>query len=389
MKDSKNRYLRLCLFFSLTYMVSYVSRINFGAVISEMELRTGFSRQALSISLVGSFITYGLGQICSGILGDKVSPRKLLILGLGVTGCMNLLLPLCRSPFRMSIVWSVNGFAQSFMWPPLVKLMVLALTQDEYKKAVVVVSCGSSIGTILVYLLSPVLITCFGWKAVFCFGALAAFLLLPLWFFFPLTGAEERQETEKTKGAFFTPLMGLVMGCIVLQGMLRDGVTTWMPTYVGQVLHLPNTGAILSGTILPLFGMLCYQAALWLYRKKVSNPLTCAGLIFSLGFFSALLLTFFPGSVVSLALLTGCMHGVNLMLICMLPPFFASGNRVSTVSGLLNACTYLGSALSTYGFAYFSELYGWDFTVLSWVGIALLGSILCFVGAGAIKKKLV
>lgn len=46
---------------------------------------------------------------------------------------------------------------------------------------------------------------------------------------------------------------------------------------------------------------------------------------------------------------TACMHGVNLILVCMLPVFFKEGGNVSTVSGTLNACTYVGSAFSTIG----------------------------------------
>ena len=79
------------------------------------------------------------------------------------------------------------------------------------------------------------------------------------------------------------------------------------------------------------------------------------------------------------ALLTGCMHGVNLMLICMLPPYYAGYGRISLVSGMFNACTYIGSAASAYGMAAFSESFGWDSTILLWFAVALTGGALCFV----------
>lgn len=99
-------------------MVSYITRINFGAIVSEIEQSTGILRSALSMALTGSFITYGTGQIVSGILGDRVSPKKLVSIGLIITCAMNVLIPLCPSPYLMLIVWCINGFAQSFMWPP-------------------------------------------------------------------------------------------------------------------------------------------------------------------------------------------------------------------------------------------------------------------------------
>jgi OPA family glycerol-3-phosphate transporter-like MFS transporter len=91
-------------------------------------------------------------------------------------------------------------------------------------------------------------------------------------------------------------------------------------------------------------------------------------------------------SVFFSALLTGCMHGVNLILICMLPAFFRDTGKVSTISGVLNACTYVGSALSTYGTALLTEEFGWSVTLVLWVGIATAGAVICFALMGAWKR---
>ena len=122
------------------------------------------------------------------------------------------------------------------------------------------------------------------------------------------------------------------------------------------------------------------------YRRAIRNELTLAGLLFAGGTLSALLLALFHTggaalSVAAAALLTGCMHGVNLMLICMLPPYYAGYGRISLVSGMFNACTYIGSAASAYGMAAFSESFGWDGTILLWLAVALTGGLLCFAFA--------
>ena len=103
-----------------------------------------------------------------------------------------------------------------------------------------------------------------------------------------------------------------------------------------------------------------------------------------MGAVAALLLTFVSkgspiASIACMTLLTGCMHGVNLMLICLLPPSLQRHGNVSTVSGLLNACTYVGSAISTYGIALLSESAGWQVTAFVWFGIAALGAVVCVV----------
>ncbi|MBQ3095450.1 MAG: MFS transporter [Clostridia bacterium] len=395
LKTEKSATSRLILLFSLTYMVSYMTRINYGAVLAEMETATAFSRSLLSMAVTGSFITYGAGQIITGIFGDRLSPKKLISFGLCVTVCMNLLIPLCRNPYEMLAVWCVNGFAQSFMWPPLVRLMTEYFPGDAYKKATVRVSWGSSAGTIAVYLLAPVIISLLGWRYVFVVSAFIGIGMIILWnLAVPDPGKPDRtpKAAGSEKSAFLSPVVLAVMLTIVLQGMLRDGVTTWMPSYISETFRLSSEISILSGVILPIFSILSLQAASALYRRHFQNPLTCAGVIFGLGAVSSLALWLFPDasavfSVFFSALLSGCMHGVNLMLVCMLPAYFARFGNVSTASGLLNACTYVGSAVSTYGIALLSDSRGWGFTIALWFMIAAVGTVLCLLCAKPWQKK--
>ena len=86
-------------------------------------------------------------------------------------------------------------------------------------------------------------------------------------------------------------------------------------------------------------------------------------------------------------MLTGSMHGVNLLLICMLPKCFERYGNISTVSGVLNACTYIGSAVSTYGIAALSEVIGWKQTIFLWFWVTLAGIVVCLLCARPWKKK--
>lgn len=395
--QNKKDVTRITILFTLTYMISYITRINYGAIISEMESATGISKDLLSMALTGSFITYGVGQIISGLCGDRFSPKKLVAYGLIATVMMNLLIPICRSPYQMLAVWCVNGFAQSFMWPPIVRLMTAYLSEDDYKSTSVKVSWGSSFGTIAVYLVSPLVISILNWKSVFHFSAICGIVMIFAWLkLAPDVEAEKktavRESGSSAAKAMFSPLMICVMLAIVLQGMLRDGVTTWMPSYIAETYDLSNVISILTGVVLPIFSIICFQITSRLYRKTFTNPLTCAGVIFGAGAVSALALSMFTGksaalSVLFSAMLTGCMHGVNLILICMIPPFFKKYGSTATVSGVLNSCTYIGSAISTYGIAVLSKNFGWSFTLVIWLIIAALGTLFCFISAKPWKKN--
>ncbi|MBP3705031.1 MAG: hypothetical protein J6I98_05815 [Clostridia bacterium] len=93
------------------------------------------------------------------------------------------------------------------------------------------------------------------------------------------------------------------------------------------------------------------------------------------------------GSIACTALLTGCMHGVNLILICMLPHYFKKTGRVSFISGTLNACTYIGSAASTYLIPLLLGDGSWNTTVLLWAAAAALGTVICALCVPAWKKR--
>lgn len=392
----KKQVSALALLLSLTYMVSYLTRVNYSAVIAEMELATGWTKTALSAALTGSFITYGAGQLISGFLGDRVSPKKLITWGLGATAAMNLLIPLCTGPGQMCAAWCINGLAQAFMWPPIMRIMTSLLSPEDYSRVSVQVSWGSSVGAIVIYLISPLIISLWSWKAVFLFCALCAVAALVVWAtrrYEPLPPERPAPKTapEKKPARLFSPLLLGIMAAVALQGILRDGVTTWVPSYLSETYHLSSTIAILTGVVLPLFSIVCFQLAAVLYRRLLRDPALCAGVLFGAGTVAALLLVVFQGKnaglfVVFATLLTGCMHGVNLMLICMLPPLFAKHGRVSLVSGLLNSCTYVGSAISAYGIAALSHSFGWGSTLLSWLVVALLGTGACFFCAFAKRK---
>jgi len=387
----------LILLFAAAYFISYLTRVNYSTILSEMERATGFSKDALSLALTGSFITYGAGQLVSGILGDLISPKKLLAAGIGLSTVMNILLPLYPNPWWMLGIWCVNGFAQSFMWPPLVKLMTMHLPEKDYQKGILWASYGCSLATVLLYLLSPVLISWLGWRSVFFFCAAGGAVMLLVWLRLCPEGESQpaavAPKTGKRTGLLFAPAMLGIMGAIILHGMLKEGVSAWMPTYISETYQLDNRIAILSGVVMPIFSALSVKASGAVFRKFFTNPVACAVAVFAVSTLAAVLLPLLSGgnaiaSILLMALLTGSMHGINLMLISSIPPFFKKMGAVSTASGLLNACTYLGSAGATYGIAVLSERFGWGVTLWSWVAMAAGGCLLCALCFRSFRKKI-
>ncbi|MBQ8576223.1 MAG: MFS transporter [Clostridia bacterium] len=398
--DRKNA-KQLTYLCAAAYFVSYLTRVNFAAVIAAIIQAGDIDKTSAGLVTTLGFITYGVGQLISGWLGDRINPKRLMVIGFSTTVLMNMLIPFCPNGAAMCVVWAFNGFAQSFMWPPMVKIMSSAMDTDDYNKGCVVVSWGSTIATILIYLVSPAIISFAGWRAVFFVYSAVAIVISSVWYA-KITAIEKKCDIvypmhQKTKSGekmsikVSVPLLIIVMLAIMLQGSLRDGVTTWVPTFVSEAFNLGSEVSILSSVIIPIFSLASLQMTSVIYNKLGKKPFKSAGLFFICAVTCAVVLALFHDAsviltVVMSALIVACMHGINLILVCFLPAALADDGNVSTLSGVLNFMTYVGSAASTYGFALLSENYGWGGTVSSWLAITVLGTLACAVCNVATKK---
>ena len=387
--DSKNskKLIYLC---SLAYFVSYITRINFAAVIAAI-ISDGYIEKAAAgaVTTVG-FITYGVGQLVSGKLGDRFDPKRLMSIGFFTTAAMNLLIPFVHGSVAMCIVWGVNGLAQSLMWSPMLKIMKTAMSEDDFNKGCVQTNLGSAVATVIIYLLSPAVISVWSWKGVFFISSVCGVAMAVVWFSI-LTKIErsadikyvlkKSPEKRKKKHSPAMPIVLLVftLAAIFFQGSLRDGVTTWLPTYIYESFGLSSEKSILTSAVIPIFSYISLQICAKLYNKMGRKPFKCGLMIFAVGTVAAIILAVLGGRSVILtavmcALIVACMHGVNLVLISFLPGIYGNNENVSELSGTLNFMTYVGSAASAYGFALLSNNFGWNGTITSWVVIALLGT---------------
>ena len=146
----------------------------------------------------------------------------------------------------MCILWGINGFAQAFMWPPLVKLMAGIFAPEKYDTAVVYASWGGMVGTIANYLISFAFVSLLNWKFVFYFsagfGVVMAFLIMSTCPKVELLVKKKNLPSQSTiddgSKKWFSFVVVLIMLCIVLQGSLRDGISTWMPTFINNEFNL-------------------------------------------------------------------------------------------------------------------------------------------------------
>ncbi len=390
----------------IVYFTSYVTRVNYTAIISVIVQEEGILKSTASIVTMLGFISYGIGQIVSGYFGDRMPPKLIILSGLLITSVFNILMPVTGNIHTMAIIWFLNGFAQSMIWPPMVRILSAYLKHEDYNNACVTVMIASSVGTIAVYLLSPLIISLSSWKMVFWIAGMIGIAVSFLWIFganrieqYALKNGitEERTSSSTTRSessirSLIIPSGFLfIISAIILQGTLKDGVTTWMPSYLIETFQLKSSVSIFSTVVLPAFSIFFLKLTAYIQKRFFKNELVCAAIIFFAGFAVSVALSVFSSyhavvSIIMAAVLTGCMYGVNLILTGLIPNRFEHTGKVAYISGLLNFFTYVGSSLSSFGIAKLSENYGWKFTIQSWAVIALLGTCVCCLCAYRWKK---
>lgn len=399
----------LCFLLSALYFTSYVTRINFSAVMADMILNEVLTKS--QAGLVGSalFFTYGFGQILSGLLGDKLSANKIICAGLITTTVCNFLMPICSSPTLMVVIWGVNGLAQAFFWPPIVKLMATYLNSEQYSKCALYVSIAMNAATILIYAVVPVFTAYLNWKAAFFVSSIWAAIFFVVWIF-GFREVERRRvhkeiekldQTENTepeiKNEYKLGHLFVISGVffifvgIICQGFLRDGIQSWLPTFFTEVFKMSSSSAIFSNVLIPIFNIAITYLAIFLFNKVFKNEIKASLVYFILvTILCAVLSVFYKSSavlcLVIAALITGLLHAINSMLISFLPRRFVFCGKVSSISGIANAFTYVGSTASSYGIAAIAENMGWQASLISWAIIAVLGVVVCILAVNKWTK---
>lgn len=404
-EKSVSRLFWLCW---LAYSMSYIGRLNFSACMAAMMADGGLTKAYLGSVGTGFLACYGAGQLVNGVLGDKISPKFMVGIGLFGAGFANIWMGLNTVPALMFFIWCANGYFHSMLWSPIVRVLSEWLPRAHHSKAGTNISTTIPVGTILSYLLSSVVLTIAGWRVVFIVDGILLVAASLVWvggiatlkdYIAKREGIRMPQETSAAGSAplpnsaktrhmpsliIGTGLVFAVMA-IMFNGILKDGVTLWVPTYITEFFSVtPQFSAAIS-IVMPVVSLGGAYAAVWANKKYYNNELTTAGVLFGVSAIAFICL-FLVGrynivlAVSLIAVSLSSMLGVNSMLLTFIPFHFSKLGKAASVTGFLNACSYFASAVSSVTIGVIAEKSGWNITILSWLLVALLGMAICFIG---------
>ena len=386
----------------MAYSFSYIGRLNFSASMADMTSSGVLLKSQAGAVTTGFFICYGCGQFLSGMLGDRINPRYLVFAGLVCSSLINFGIAMGPPLWFMIVLWSLNGFAQSLLWAPICKIVSDRVSSNRRQKACTALATTMAGGTLMAYILSAVLINAFGWKAAFISGSSATLLAAVVWITVTTkieheadkNGIVEEIEVKHEEEGEEVPheeiptglwqllcVSGLTILALVggVQGVLKDCMSTWVPTFIEEMFNMGSVISILTGAFLPIFGFfgpIFTNKLMMKTRDELSSLfilfLISSGCLAMLALFGRFSIAI---SIVALALTYACSLGQNMILIGTLPMYFSKLGKVSTITGTMNALCYVTTAAVSWIVGVLVDRTGWTIVMAGWFVLSALAAV--------------
>lgn len=377
----------------VTYASYYFGRVNFSTAIPEIRENLLISSQQIGMLGTGFFLTYAIGQMFSGYLGDRISPRRLVFFGMLLSGMMNLLFVATGIWAIMLIAWAINGICQSTGWAPVIKVLSNWHRPDQRRKVAGIFATSYVAGNAVTWTLTGWIIVYSGWRAAFWIPALIMWAMALTWFMLvrddPTQAGFEEQSSSTTSHGIPNILQNLkrfwsLALAAVTSGFTLFSLVIWLPTYFVECLAVSSGAAASLSSVLPIAGIFGSIAVSWLISGRFSGRELHFGVVLYSSV--SLLLAFFPStgnsvfySFVILILCGGILYGAATIITTIIPMLMSRKHETSTIAGFIDFAFNVGAGLAGVVIGTVLDQYSW--TVVFFVLAGAAGITSCFIFA--------
>jgi sugar phosphate permease len=370
----------LALVLAFVVLVAYLDRVNVSLLIAfprfleEMGLKGNPVGQGLLMTFF--LISYGLGNVLLGPIGDRLGPRKAMSIAL-VTWAAPLMV--AANAKTITVLYAsmfVLGAGEALHYPMQIALVKNWFPRQERGKANSTWLLGQMIGPALGMSCFSMVLAGYGWRAIYWLCAILSMAAVPLiWFVIrdrpdqhPWVNKAELDYIKKGLTADATPKEKGVQTGSALQNYLELikspdfccsaisfwasvsmwwAIMSWMPQYLRVARGFSWAKMGVFSTLPFIFGLIgLISAGVIADKLKRAAVINCVGLAGCAAFL--FLAAIVPNNYLCAALLCVALYfkGVSLPMAWTVLQAFIPAHKMGQAAGLQNGSSQLVGALS-------------------------------------------
>ena len=269
----------MVIIFFLGWIVIYAGRSVLSPLVGELQTQFGLTKAATGGIMSLFFLAYTLFQIPSGILGDKIGRKRVLVTGFYLYAIFIAAIYFAPSFTIFLILWMLTGAAQGCYYGPQYALSSEAIPKKWITLGSAIIGSGMSFGIAIGYYLSSVMISVFNtsWKIPFVMVAMPIVIVTVLMIVFikdKYKFSVASQTSEKTNFSQLFKNRNLVLAYITIFCSIYGFfvIITWLPNYLEVERGMNKIEASQIASIVPWISiigtLLCSYVSDKLGRRK-------------------------------------------------------------------------------------------------------------------------
>jgi len=379
----------------LMYLITYLDRVNISTAAPVISEEFGFDKVTMGVIFSAFGWAYAVFQVPGGWLGDRFGARNVLTIIVGYWSIMTAATVAATGAVSLAIIRFLFGVGEAGAFPVATRAMQLWYPRQERGFVQGVTHSASRLGAAVAPPIVVLIMTTFGWQAVFYVCGAVGFVWSVLWYFAYRNLPEEhglvnRAELEHIRGVdenrninqatvarkagvpwralLRSPNMWAIMCAYFTYVYCLWIFLSWLPSYlveyrhftlreIGVVASLPLWAGVVGDTVggLATDWLLARTHNVRLARRTVA----IVGMLGCVAFMVPAGLT--EDASTAVYGLTAAMF----FLECTIGPSWAvpmdvAGEHSGTVSGMMNTAGNIGGAVSPLVFGVLVQIGSWQ-----------------------------
>ncbi len=399
MKPAAKKALYIGLMCSFSYLAVYVARNILSAVTPQMTTGGFFTKEEIGTLSSVYFITYAVGQLINGAVGDKIKAKYMISMGLTFAALCNFVFPLLSASHTSAVIaYGASGFFLSMIYGPMTKIIAENAEPIYATRCALGFTFASFFGSPSAGLLASFMV----WQSVFqfasgmlvfmaivCFVAFTAFERRGLIKYHQFDRPRDENRLEGVRELIRHKIIRYTF-ISILTGVIRTTVVFWMPTYFNEYLGYSDTDSALIFTVTTFIISFSAFVSVFTYERLRRNMELTMILFFILSTVFFITLFFVRDPLLNIILLVLAVMSSNCsdsMLWSRYCPSLRDTGMVSSATGFIDFASYMAASVSTTLFANSVSTIGWGNLILVWAGIVGVAIIVMIPFEDILRKK--